>query len=176
MKSLRFSLMITLSLCFWSVSVIGQEFRIAVDIPDLPDTTVILSHRYGLKIFADDTVRTDGKGHASFESKDKKPLGMYQIVLPGKKYAEFFVDKKQVFSIRTKASAPTDSLSFSDSPENSRFLKWQQDYTKLWNRSVQIQNRVKKGNLSPDSIQLFSKELVEIRQKTNQVWDDAIWE
>lgn len=174
MKPLRFSFLILVIICFSSSGLVGQGFRITLNVPDLPEKNVILSHRLGLKFYTDDTVRTDYNGHAVFEGVNPMPEGMYQLVLPDKKFAEFFLDKNQIFSISTRAAAPADSLSFSGSPENSRFLEWQQKYANNRSHTSQIQNKLKNGNLPPDSIQLLNKELQQIQYSNNRLWDAAI--
>lgn len=174
MKSLRFSFLIMFIICFSSNGLVGQGFRITLNVPDLPDKNVILSHRLGLKFYTDDTVKTNVNGIAVFEGVNPMPEGMYQMVFPDKKFAEFFLDKNQIFTISTRAAAPADSLSFSGSPENSRFLEWQQKYANSRSHASQIQNRLKKGNLTPDSMQLLNKELQQIQYSNNRLWDSAI--
>jgi len=174
MKPIRFSFLITLIICFSSSGLAGQGFRISLFVPDLPNKEVILSHRMGLKFYTDDTIKTDINGSAVFEGINPMPEGMYQMVFPDKKFAEFFLDKNQIFSISTRAKAPADSLSFSGSPENSRFQEWQQKYAANRIRNSLIQNRLKNGNLAPDSTQLLNKELQQIQKSNNHLWDSAI--
>ncbi|MFA6481493.1 MAG: thioredoxin-like domain-containing protein, partial [Bacteroidales bacterium] len=141
---------------------------------DLPEKNIILSHRLGMKFYTDDTLKTDNFGRCEFAGGALMAQGMYQLVFPDKKFAEFFIDKNQVFSMYTRVMAPSDSLIFTGSPENSRFQEWQRKYTANRNRSGQIQNRLKKGNLTPDSSQLLNKELKQIQSSNNQIWDTAI--
>jgi thiol-disulfide isomerase/thioredoxin len=161
-------------LCAIPAGLSGQGLRITVSIPDLPEKDVILSHRLGMKFYTDDTVRTDSRGKAVFESPASLPEGMYQLVLPDKKFAEFFLGKNQEFGIRTRASAPADSLTFTGSRENSRFIDWQRKYAANRNRTAWIQNRLKAGNVLADSMILFNKELQQIQQANNKLWDSAI--
>lgn len=174
MKRIQFALLTTVILCFSSVGLAGQGYRITLHINDLPEKDVILSHRLGLKFYTDDTVKTDTEGKAVFEADTVMPEGMYQIVFPDKKYSEFFLCKNQIFGISTRASAPSDSLSFSGSAENSQFHIWQQNYASNRSRSALIQNRIKKGNLTPDSTKLLNKELRQLLQTGNRLWDSAI--
>lgn len=159
--------------CFSTV-LPGQGYNISVKVPDAANKEIILSHRFGLKFYTDDTVKTDETGKAVFQGFNPLPEGMYQIVLPDKKFGEFFLGKNQVFSVSTRASAPTDSLSFEGSPENSLFLAWQQNFASARNRMGGIQNHLKKGNLTPDSSRLLNQELQLIQQATNKMWDNAI--
>lgn len=174
MKSIRYSFLSILIICFLTGGLAGQGFHITLSVPDLPDKEVILSHRLGLKFYTDDTVKTDAKGYAVFEAADRMPEGMYQLVFPDKKFAEFFLDKNQIFSISTWSASPSDSLSFSGSPENSRFLDWQHKYSISRNRTALVQARLKKGNLSPDSTRLFNQELQQIQHSNSQLWDSTI--
>ena len=159
---------------FSSAGLPGQGYRIKISIPDLPDKEVILSHRFGLKFYSDDTVRTGPDGKAEFTGVNPLQGGMYQLVFPGKKFVEFFLDKDQNISVSTRASAPMDSLTFSGSLENSRFLEWQQQYGINRNHTGLIQSRLKKGNLSPDSTQLLNWEMKLLQESGNRLWDSAI--
>ncbi|MFA6484508.1 MAG: hypothetical protein WCW62_18160, partial [Bacteroidales bacterium] len=148
MKPIRFFLLITVIITISVHGLSGQGHRISVYVPDLPEMNIILSHRLGMKFYTDDTLKTDNFGRGEFEGGTLMAQGMYQLVFPDKKFAEFFIDKNQVFSMYTRGMAPADSLIFTGSPENSRFQEWQRKYTANRNRSGQIQNRLKKGNLT----------------------------
>jgi peroxiredoxin len=174
MKLIRFSFFVLLIIGLWSGAATGQGYRLNLLIPDLPNKDVILSHRLGLKFYTDDTVKTDVNGKATLEGTDPMPEGMYQLVFPDKKFLEFFLDKNQIFSIVTRSSALSDSTSFSGSPENSRFMEWQQKYGHNRSRTSLIQGRLKKGSLDPDSTKLLNKELQEIQRSNNHLWDSAI--
>ncbi len=174
MKAIRFSFLFIGIMSFFSISLFSQGYRISLSVPDLPAKDVILAHRLGLKFYTDDTVKTDEKGKAVFEASKPLPGGMYQLVFPDKKFVEFFVDTNQVFSVFTKLGAPTDSLVFTGSTENTRFLDWQRKLTKNRSRISQIQARIKQGNLSSDSSQLLNSELKQIQTTNSHLWDSAI--
>jgi thiol-disulfide isomerase/thioredoxin len=152
----------------------GQGYRISVHVPDLPSTDLILAHRIGLKFYTDDTLKTQGDGRLVFKGDSLLPQGMYQLVFPDKKYVEFFLGPIQFFEIRTLGSALTDSLSFTGSPENSHFIDWQRKYSAIRNRTAYLQEKIRKGNLSADSIQIINRELRSIQMYGNHVWDEAI--
>jgi thiol-disulfide isomerase/thioredoxin len=152
----------------------GQGFRIGVTIPELAGKEVILSHRVGLKFFTDDTVKLQQDGHSTFIGDTLLPQGMYQIVFPDKKYVEFFIGPVQFFDLKTRLSSPNDSLVFTGSPENTRFAKWQNEYSKIRLRTSYIQDRLKKGGLTKDSSDLLTKELRTLQGATSFVWDEAI--
>lgn len=174
MNPIRLSFLITVLLCFCTGALTGQGYRITVQVPDLPDRDIILSHRLGLKFYTDDTVKTDGRGKAVFEGEKLMPEGMYQVVFPDKKYSEFFLDKDQVFSLSTRAAAPGEDLSFTGSPANSRFREWQQKTEANRTRMSKIQARLKSGNLTADSTSMLNKELQQIQGLNNKLWDSAI--
>jgi peroxiredoxin len=174
MNPIRISLLSLLMLVLLSGGLAGQGYRISVSVPDLPDKDIILAHRMGLKFFTDDTVRTDDRGLAVFEGTESLPEGMYQVVFPDKKYSEFFLDREQVFGLSTRASAPSDSLTFTGSPVNARFLEWQQATAANRNRTSRIQATLKTKKLSPDSIGLLNKELQQLQGSASRVWDSAV--
>lgn len=171
---IRFSFLITVSFCLSSACLVGQGYRISLAFPDLPGKEVILAHRFGFKFFTDDTVKTDSEGKAVFEGLDPLPGGMYEMVFPDKKFVEFFLDKDQIFNISAKAAAPLETLSFSGSPENSRFLDWQRKYAEIRNRTAQIQNRLKSANLASDSVKLLNREYQQVQQSNTTLWELAI--
>ena len=174
MKPNRFTFLIAVLIWFYSGVLVGQGYRISLLVPDLPDKNIILSHRFGLKFYTDDTVKSDSKGLAVFEGTNRLPEGMYQVVFPEKKFAEFFLDQNQIFSLKTWGSAPLDSLTFTGSSENSRFLEWQRKIATIRNRTGLIQNQLKKVSLSPDSIKLLNKELQNLQLAGSKEWDMAI--
>jgi thiol-disulfide isomerase/thioredoxin len=174
MKLIRYNLVAALLLCVSNFGLFGQGLKLTVTIPDLPDSELILSHRMGLKFYTDDTVKTDNNGKAVFESSAHVTGGMYQIVLPNKKFIEFFLDKNQVFGIISRASTPAESLVFTGSPENERFHEWQNNFSANKNRSSLIQAKIKKGNLPADSLSLLNRELQDIQYENNKLWDLAI--
>jgi len=173
MSKLRNSI-ITLLLGASCLTLSGQGFRIGVTIPELAGKDVILSHRIGLKFFTDDTIKLQQDGHSTFLGDTLLPQGMYQLVFPDKKYVEFFIGPVQFFDIRTRLNSPNDSLIFTGSTENSRFAKWQNDYSKIRLRTAYLQDRLKKGGLQKDSSDLLTKELRTLQGATNFVWDQAI--
>jgi peroxiredoxin len=156
------------------LTLTAQGFRIGVSVPELAGKEVILSHRVGLKFFTDDTVKLQQDGHATFSGDTLLPQGMYQLVLPDKKYVEFFLGPVQFFDIHTRLSSLNDSLKFTGSAENSRFAKWQNEYSKIRLRTSYIQDRLKKGGLSKDSSDLLTRELRTLQGATTYVWDQAI--
>jgi thiol-disulfide isomerase/thioredoxin len=174
MKLIRYNLVSALLLFLINIALVGQGLRLQVRIPDLPETEVILSHRMGLKFYTDDTTKTDSQGIAIFESPKQMPGGMYQIVLPNKKFIEFFLDENQVFGIASRASNLSESIVFTGSPENKRFHEWQDSFSANKNRTSLIQARMKKGNLSSDSTNILNKELQDIQYANNSLWDTAI--
>lgn len=103
----------------------SQSHEIRVILPDLPDASLILAHRFGSRFFIDDTVQTDQQGVAVFKGERTLEQGMYQVVLPDKKYIEFFLSDRQHLGIRSMRNSLSDSLRFENSPENELFYRWQ---------------------------------------------------
>ena len=171
MKRIPFLLITLLALLSGTPATLAQGLKLTVDVPDLPTQDIILSHRFGMKFYTDDTARTDAAGRASFTKTQLLPRGMYQLVFPNKKFVEFFLDVNQAFTINTRASAPGDSVRYSGSPENSRFTDWQHGYARNRERSAVIQARLKKGSLTPDSTRILNQELQTIQQTVNKMWD-----
>ncbi len=174
MGNIRRTILITLFVGISCLSLFSQGYRITVTLPDLPGKEIILSHRIGLKFFTDDTVRLQQDGHAIFSGDTLLPEGMYQIVLPDKKYIEFFLGQIQFFDLRTRTYALNDSLVFTGSEENNHFIRWQNEYTKIRNRSAAIQEKLKKGGLTSDSAQILNRELMSVQARGNRIWEESI--
>jgi thiol-disulfide isomerase/thioredoxin len=168
----RVYIVLTACLLLPAIQILSaQGFRLSVTLPDLPGQEIILSHRLGMKFYTDDTVKTDALGRALFLKDELMPRGMYQLVFPDKKFVEFFIDVKQKFELYTRIPAASDSIRFKGSPENSKFAKWQQEFSRNRDRSGQVQARLKKGNLSTDSTRILNDELRQIQQSTNTMWE-----
>ena len=174
MKVIRYAFLLIGAISFCIGTLAGQSHQISVSVPDLPGKDVILSHRLGMKFFTDDTIKTDEKGFAVFDGPGHLPEGMYQLVFPEKKFVEFFLTTNQTLTVSTRISALMDSLKFTGSPENSRFLEWQRAYAGNRARSTAIQGRIKLGNLTQDSTTLLNKELRQFQISNTKVWDSAI--
>jgi len=106
-------------------SLTAQSCRINICVRDLPDSEIIISHRFGNRFFVDDTVKLGSDGCGTLSNNTLLDEGMYQLVLPGKKYVDFFIGDKQQFSLSTWNNALIDSLKFENSAENNFFYHWQ---------------------------------------------------
>jgi len=169
----RFSIVTVVGLLSF-FSLPGQGYRITVRVLDLPSADLILAHRFGMKFYTDDTVRTQGDGSALFSSGTLMPQGMYQIVFPDKKYIEFFLGDQQVFEISTEASGSRDKILFNGSPENASFNRWQTRLSSIRSQSSLLQEKIRKGNLSADSVLWVNKELRTLNAASNQIWETAL--
>ncbi|MCD6332704.1 MAG: DUF5106 domain-containing protein [Bacteroidales bacterium] len=107
----------------YSLKADGYEVKICIS--HIRDTQLMLSHRMGNRFFVDDTIRIKPGECGVFKDINPLPQGMYQIVLPSKKYIEFFMDADQQFSIHTSADHLIDSISFDGSETNTIFQNWQ---------------------------------------------------
>lgn len=153
---------------------LGQGHRISVCINNLPDSPVILSHRLGMKFFTDDTVKTDQKGCAVFEAGTPLPQGMYQLVLPDKKYVEFFISENQFFSFKTSSKNPSEDVVFGNSRENTVFTVWQHGMNRNRKEISTLQGKLKEGVAVADSARKYAARIKEIQQTIAESWDQVL--
>jgi thiol-disulfide isomerase/thioredoxin len=163
-----------LVLLFLHGPLTGQGHRITVCVKGLPDSVVILSHRFGMKFFTDDTVRTDHKGCAVIQGEVPLAQGMYQVVLPDKKYVEFFIPENQVFSIKTTAFNPSEDVSFTNSRGNTVFTAWQHGMNRNRKEISALQGKLKQGVEVADSARKYVDRIKEVQLTVSESWDKVV--
>lgn len=123
-------LLFVFGICFvqstFSQKTTGSAVKVKINGVNPKDTLYMASY-YGPKQYYKDTAIVDGKGIATFESKEKYPGGIYSIVLPDKKtYFEFLMVESS-FSMETvkgDQQVMTEHVKAKDSPENALFFEY----------------------------------------------------
>lgn len=142
-----------------SAQIFGQEkdgYEISVIIPELHDSTIYLAYHFGDKQYLKDTITLDKRGAGVFKGKEVLPQGIYLIVLPGKQYFETLVANDQVFAISCSFPDYFNSLRFSGSEENSRFVDYQKKWVELQKKAAAIGKRIQENRQNPDSLKFLT--------------------
>lgn len=146
-----------------SLAQVKTGYNIGVTVPDIKDSTIYLAYHFGNKQYIKDTITLDSRGHGVFTGKEVLPQGIYLVVLPGKKYFEILLSANQKISVSTRYSDYYNSLKFSDSPENNRFLDYQKKWSSMQTKAVSINKRVQNNRGNSDSLRILKDE-----QKTQE--------
>ncbi len=157
---LGFALMLVTAL---SPSQVKTGYNIGITVPDIQDSSIYLAYHFGNKQYIKDTITLDARGHGAFTGKEALPQGIYLVVLPGKKYFEILLSADQKFSASCRYSDYYNSLNFSDSPENTRFLDYQKNWSVMQTKATGINKRVQSNRGNSDSLRILKEE-----QKTQE--------
>ena len=131
--------------------------EISVTVNGLRDSSVYLAYHFGDKQYIKDTVKLDSRGFGVFSGPEKLPQGIYMIVLPGKQYFEFLASDDQIFSATCNYSDYYNTLRFSGSEENSRFIEYQKKWTILQKQAQGLGRRMQANRQNSDSVRILSE-------------------
>jgi thiol-disulfide isomerase/thioredoxin len=132
-------------------------YEISISIPDLADSTIYLAYHFGDKQYLKDTIKLNNKGSGIFSGKEELPQGIYMIVLPGKQYFETLVSTDQKFSVSCSFPDYFNTLKFSGSDENFRFLNYQKRWVELQKQASGIGKRIQNNKQNVDSARILSQ-------------------
>jgi thiol-disulfide isomerase/thioredoxin len=138
-------------------SQVKEGYNISLNISGLRDSTLYLAYHFGNKQYIKDTIRLDDKGHGVFHGKDELPQGIYMVVLPGRKYFEILMDKDQQYSLSCNYSDYFNTLKFSGSDENTRFVEYQKKWVSMQNKASSINKRLQSNKQNSDSVKILTE-------------------
>ena len=146
---------------FLSISslLLGQQsngYEITVTISGLQDSSVYLAYHLGDKQYIKDTIDLDKNGMGILKGNMPLQMGIYMIVLPGKKYFELLISDDQFFSLSCSLKDYFNTLKFTGSAENDSFLKYQKTWVSLQDQAGNLSQRVQKNQQIPDSIKILN--------------------
>ena len=152
-RSILICLLSAFSLLLHSQSKTG--YKISIAIPDIKDSSIYLAYHFGNKQYINDTLVLDSKGRGEFTGKDPLQQGIYLVVLPGKKYFEILVSDNQKFGVSCRYSDYSNTLKFTDSQENMRFLEYQKKWGAMQTRQAAINKRIQGNRGNADSLKIL---------------------
>ncbi len=155
MKRLIFSIIFLGSFIFSSGQT-NKGYQVSVSVSGLPDSTIYLAYHLGDKQYVKDTIKLDNRGQGVFAGKEALPQGIYMIVLPGRQYFEILITEKQQFKVKCTFPDYFNTLEFSESDENSEFLKYQKHWTEMQKKASDLVKRLQSNKQNSDSVRVIS--------------------
>ncbi len=131
-------------------------YQISFRIAGLADSSVYLAYHLGDKQYIRDTVVVGNDGSGSFTGNETLPEGIYMIVLPGNKYFEILVSDDQNFSLECSNNDTFNTLRFSGSDINNRFIEYQKTWVAMQQKASAIGKRIQSNRQISDSLSLLS--------------------
>lgn len=148
---------ILVSSAFCSTGQLKKGYEIAMEIPELQDSTIFLAYHLGDKQYIKDTISLDAKGNGLFAGEEDLPQGIYMVVLPGRQYFEILVADDQHFSVSCSFPDYVNSLKFSGSEENVAFVAYQKKWVEMQRKASGINKRLQNNRQNSDSLKLLSE-------------------
>jgi thiol-disulfide isomerase/thioredoxin len=142
MKKLTFILLSFLLILGAAAQKVGH--KIALEVPQLANSSVLLAYHYGSKQYITDTFYFDSKGKVNIEGEEKLHHGVYLVVFPAlkNKYFEMLV-KEQFFSVKVPDTAKISEPVFVGSEENTLFYKDMKAMNEVRKQSQVLENQLK---------------------------------
>jgi thiol-disulfide isomerase/thioredoxin len=157
-----------LFLCF-SMPAFAQEnnqYKIEIKIKNSNDTLMYLANYYGDKTYLADTTFVKGKGNFVFENKKELKDGLYIVVNQDKKSLfEFLVADSRQMKFETEAPDFTANMKSSNSLENDLFFSYLDFSSKLYDRVMPLNARLKALDKNSDSVAIIQSEIKSINQE-----------
>lgn len=115
--------------------------KIEGTIKGISDTSCILAYYFGDKQYAKDTAVIDSNGSFKFEGEKALKGGIYMIVFPEGKYAEFIVSE-QHFSFSSDINDLVGSMQLSNTQENKVFYEYMQSLASKQQKSIELKESI----------------------------------
>lgn len=116
-------------------------YQIKGTVIGVADTTCILAYYLGDKQYAKDTVDINANGSFVFKGEETLKGGIYMIVFPEGKYAEFIVSE-QSFSFTTDINDLVGSMKLKNTKENDVFYGYMQELSGKQKQAVEFQSKI----------------------------------
>ncbi len=122
MTCLAVALMIFLPVLFAQ----KDGYEIKIEVKGLKEgDKCILGNYFGDKQLVQDTAFADKRGRLVFSGDEKKPGGIYFIVLPQRQFFEILLDEDQHFTIKTDIDDLLHAMKVKNSKDNKLFYEYQ---------------------------------------------------
>ena len=164
---------------FISVSFIHRieaqnGYAIDISIPNLPESELILGHRFNDALLPDDTIKLNQKGFGTFKGEQKLPGGMYFIYLPNQSLFDILLDKDQVFYIQTDTTEFLAKTTFKGSALNENFYEYQRFLTEKRQKAMQLQQSLNAAESAKKTT--IQEELDNLNAEVNKEMDRFVAE
>ncbi|MEZ5000393.1 MAG: DUF5106 domain-containing protein [Bacteroidales bacterium] len=145
---------ISLCLVLTGSALKGQEgYNIKFRVQGNENSFISIAYHLGDKQYIKDTLTTDQSGNASFSGSEKLEQGLYMVVMPDNSYFEMIMPDDQEFEVTCSSDDFAGTLSFSGSPQNEEFLKYQKGWKGLQERAMAVRKRIESNRERSDSLE-----------------------
>jgi thiol-disulfide isomerase/thioredoxin len=137
-------ILIALSCCLFSLTVVGQGYKIEGRIRGLKDSTCYLTYYYENQNFIQDTTVVSSDGTIVFQGNKPLKGGMYNVMIGHWQSFDLLISE-QKFSFEANVKDIFNTLKFTGSRENDLFYSYQQ---KTFKDAKKIEELAKKTDTS----------------------------
>jgi thiol-disulfide isomerase/thioredoxin len=162
LKSLRLSIGLSLmTILLANIPIFAADaYNIKVKVKGVPkDSACYFAHYYGISNTVKDTVKADKDGYLVFKGKKALLGGIYLVVVSGRKYFEFIVDKEQNFTLETDTVDFVKSMKIKGSEDNQLFYDYLNFIAKQHKKIEPFITLMQKTKNNKDSIALLRKDV-----------------
>ncbi|MBY0535756.1 MAG: DUF5106 domain-containing protein [Chitinophagaceae bacterium] len=164
---------LTLLFCLFAGLKAQTGYSIALTLKPFKNSKVYLGYYYGTKKALADSAMLDQNSKGVFKGKKALPGGIYFVVSPRMEILfELLLDKQQQFQISADTAKIPASIVFTNSPENSLFLKYSKFAGDAGLKSVQIGQQLVLAK-GADSVKLL-EERKKIAESVDKFRDSII--
>lgn len=168
------SLFVALLLIVATTATFGRTgYRITLNIKGASDTMVYLAHYYGQpgpKIYVADSARLNKKGTVVLESSNADfKGGIYMILFKdgGMTNFELLLNPGDDMTINAKKSEIPQSVQFSNSPENARFMSYLELTRSYAEQQKDLEGQLQKATTHLDSNQIREQAVAAAKERTS---------
>jgi len=148
-------------------------YKVRLKMPDVKDTMVYLAHYYGQggnKVYMADSAKMI-KGTAVFERNDPDFVGGIYIILIGHQNFEILLNKGDDFTVTARKSDLPDGITFKNSPENDRFMKYKEFTQKYATVQKQLEADIKEAKTATDTDLIRKKAIAANKERIKYMQD-----
>ena len=121
--------------------VVSAQHDFSFKIEGLSDTSVYLANYFGGKLYYNDTAVVDASGWAKFNGSEKKPGGIYAVILPDNQtYFQVIVNEPKIV-METKLVNPEGNMVVKVSNENKAFYEYLDFVTEMQSKMKNLANQ-----------------------------------
>lgn len=140
-------------------------YKIKAKVAGLADSTCYLGHYYGQYQTIIDTTQANATGEIVFSGSEALKGGIYFIVLPGKQFFEFIVNKEQEMYFETDMTSLVKSMKIKGSSENKLFYDYLNYINENQEKYMALKNKATELKDNKDSTEVLHREMEAIDQK-----------
>jgi thiol-disulfide isomerase/thioredoxin len=151
----------------------NTAYKIHLKMPDVKDTMVYLAHYYGqsgTKVYVADSAKMI-KGNAVFESNNPDFVGGIYIILVAHQNFEILLNKGDDFIVMAGKGDLPDGITFKNSPENDRFIKYKEFTQKYASGQKQLESEIKEAKTAADTDVIRKKSVVLTKERIKYMQD-----